>query len=256
MVLAIVVIGFLSGMTYGPVAALLVEMFPARVRYTSLSVPYHIGTGYFGGFLPFISQYIVARTGDPFSGLWYTIGGGGDGADRHPVLAAGDVGQEVGLSGSARARPRRWSIVPLRLTLDGDALVANWRWLAQRSGGAACGAAVKADGYGLGAREVVKRLQAAGCRDFFVATWAEAEALMPWPGDLELSVLHGVQARRHGGGAALAGAAGAEQPGAGGALARDRAALRRDGRYRHQPARPDARGGARRAARRARRSRR
>ena len=47
-VLAIIVIGFLSGMTYGPVAALLVEMFPARVRYTSLSVPYHIGTGYFG----------------------------------------------------------------------------------------------------------------------------------------------------------------------------------------------------------------
>ncbi|MEA3042629.1 MAG: hypothetical protein QOH47_467 [Sphingomonadales bacterium] len=73
-VLAIVVIGFLSGMTYGPVAALLVELFPARVRYTSLSVPYHIGTGYFGGFLPFISQYIIARTGDPFSGLWYTIG--------------------------------------------------------------------------------------------------------------------------------------------------------------------------------------
>jgi MFS family permease len=73
-VIAIIIIGFLSGMTYGPVAALLVELFPARVRYTSLSVPYHIGTGYFGGFLPFISQYIVARTGDPFSGLWYTIG--------------------------------------------------------------------------------------------------------------------------------------------------------------------------------------
>jgi MFS family permease len=73
-VLAITIIGFLSGMTYGPVAALLVEMFPARIRYTSLSVPYHIGTGYFGGFLPFISQYIVARTGDPFSGLWYTVG--------------------------------------------------------------------------------------------------------------------------------------------------------------------------------------
>jgi len=81
---------------------------------------------------------------------------------------------------------------PLRLKLDGDALVANWHWLAHRSGGAACGAAVKADGYGLGAREAVKRLQAAGCRDFFVATWAEAEALTPWPGDLELSVLHGV----------------------------------------------------------------
>lgn len=73
-VLAIVVIGMLSGLTYGPVAALLVEMFPARIRYTSMSVPYHIGTGYFGGFLPFISQYIVAKTGDPFAGLWYTVG--------------------------------------------------------------------------------------------------------------------------------------------------------------------------------------
>lgn len=80
---------------------------------------------------------------------------------------------------------------PLRLTLDGDALVANWRWLAHRGGGAACGAAVKADGYGLGAREVVDRLQAAGCRDFFVSTWAEAQALKPWPSDLDLSVLHG-----------------------------------------------------------------
>jgi MFS family permease len=72
-VLAIIVIGFLSGMTYGPVAALLVEMFPARIRYTSLSVPYHIGTGYFGGFLPVISQLIVVKTGDPFAGLWYTV---------------------------------------------------------------------------------------------------------------------------------------------------------------------------------------
>jgi MFS family permease len=73
-VLAIVVIGMLSGLTYGPVAALLVELFPARIRYTSMSVPYHIGTGYFGGFLPLISQYIVARTGDPFAGIWYTVG--------------------------------------------------------------------------------------------------------------------------------------------------------------------------------------
>ncbi len=74
LILCIIAIGFLSGMTYGPVASYLVELFPARVRYTSMSVPYHIGTGYFGGFLPFISQYIVARTGDPFAGLWYTIG--------------------------------------------------------------------------------------------------------------------------------------------------------------------------------------
>ncbi|MGZ8348092.1 MAG: alanine racemase [Allosphingosinicella sp.] len=82
--------------------------------------------------------------------------------------------------------------VPLRLLIDGDALVSNWHWLAHRSGGAACGAAVKADGYGIGAREAVKRLQHAGCRDFFVATWAEAATLMPWPSDLGLSVLHGV----------------------------------------------------------------
>ncbi|MDO9489491.1 MAG: MFS transporter [Sphingomonadaceae bacterium] len=64
----------LSAMTYGQVAAILVELFPARVRYTSMSIPYHIGTGYFGGFLPFIQQYIVMRTGDVFSGLWYTVG--------------------------------------------------------------------------------------------------------------------------------------------------------------------------------------
>lgn len=83
--------------------------------------------------------------------------------------------------------------LPLRLTLNGDALVSNWRWLAAASGRAACGAAVKADGYGLGAREVVRRLAMAGCRDFFVATWAEAEALGPLPVELGLSVLHGVR---------------------------------------------------------------
>ncbi len=73
LILCIVAIGALSGLTYGPVASYMVELFPARVRYTSMSIPYHVGTGYFGGFLPFISQYIVARTGDPFAGLWYTI---------------------------------------------------------------------------------------------------------------------------------------------------------------------------------------
>jgi MFS family permease len=72
-IIYLLIVGLLSGMTYGPVAALLVELFPARVRYTSMSIPYHIGTGYFGGFLPFISQYIVAKTGDPFAGLWYTV---------------------------------------------------------------------------------------------------------------------------------------------------------------------------------------
>ncbi|MDO9369887.1 MAG: alanine racemase [Sphingopyxis sp.] len=83
---------------------------------------------------------------------------------------------------------------PLRLRLDRQALVANWRWLAAQSGAAACGAALKADGYGLGAREVLLHLAAAGCRDFFVATWAEAAALMPLPEGVALSVLHGVGA--------------------------------------------------------------
>jgi alanine racemase len=81
---------------------------------------------------------------------------------------------------------------PLRLLLDGEALVENWRWLRQQSAGAACGAAVKADGYGLGARDVVMRLANEGCRDFFVATWAEAEALLEWLGPASVSILHGL----------------------------------------------------------------
>src|SRR3546814_13054717 len=48
------------------------DLFPARIRYSSMSIPYHLGCGYFGGFLPFISQYIVAKTGNPYAGLWYT----------------------------------------------------------------------------------------------------------------------------------------------------------------------------------------
>ena len=82
---------------------------------------------------------------------------------------------------------------PLRLRLNGDALVANWRWLAARSGRARCGAAVKANGYGLGAVEAVRRLARAGCRDFFVATWREANALEDLPDGCALSVLHGVR---------------------------------------------------------------
>jgi MFS family permease len=69
---AMLVMSALAGATYGPVAALLAEMFPPRIRYSSMSIPYHIGTGYFGGFLPLISQLIVAKTGDPYAGLWYT----------------------------------------------------------------------------------------------------------------------------------------------------------------------------------------
>ena len=70
--LALLGLSALSGFTYGPVAALLAEMFPPHVRYSSLSIPYHIGTGYFGGFLPLIASFIIAKTGDAYAGLWYT----------------------------------------------------------------------------------------------------------------------------------------------------------------------------------------
>jgi MFS family permease len=60
-------------MVYGPIAAMLVEMFPTRIRYTSMSLPYHIGNGWFGGFLPAISFSMVAATGNVYSGLWYPI---------------------------------------------------------------------------------------------------------------------------------------------------------------------------------------
>lgn len=65
-------LGVLSALTYGGVAAQLCEMFPAPIRYSSMSIPYHIGAGYLGGFLPLIASYINARTGDAYAGLWYT----------------------------------------------------------------------------------------------------------------------------------------------------------------------------------------
>jgi MFS family permease len=70
----LLVIGVLSALTYGSVAALLSEMFPPHIRYSSMSIPYHIGAGYLGGFLPLISGIIVASTGNVYSGLWYTWG--------------------------------------------------------------------------------------------------------------------------------------------------------------------------------------
>ncbi len=60
-------------MVYGPIAALLVELFPTRIRYTGMSLPYHIGNGWFGGFLPPTAFAIVAASGDIFAGLWYPI---------------------------------------------------------------------------------------------------------------------------------------------------------------------------------------
>jgi hypothetical protein len=62
-----------AAMVYGPVAAFLVELFPTRIRYTSLSLPYHIGAGVFGGMLPLLATAIVAATGNIYNGLWYPI---------------------------------------------------------------------------------------------------------------------------------------------------------------------------------------
>ena len=60
-------------MVYGPIAAALVEMFPARIRYTSMSLPYHLGNGWLGGFLPTTAFAMVAATGNIYFGLWYPI---------------------------------------------------------------------------------------------------------------------------------------------------------------------------------------
>jgi hypothetical protein len=68
----LLMLGGLSALTYGAVAAQLAEMFPAPIRYSSMSIPYHIGAGYLGGFLPLIASYINAITGDSYAGLWYT----------------------------------------------------------------------------------------------------------------------------------------------------------------------------------------
>jgi len=82
---------------------------------------------------------------------------------------------------------------PVRLTLDGEALVSNWRYL-KGQGQANCGAAVKANGYGLGATEVVSRLRDAGCRDFFVAHWGEAAAISHLVAPDSVAVLNGITA--------------------------------------------------------------
>ncbi|WP_242111990.1 MFS transporter [Luteimonas aquatica] len=72
-VLLLTYLVLLVTMVYGPIAAWLVELFPTRIRYTSMSLPYHIGNGWFGGFLPVTAFAIVAATGNIYSGLWYPI---------------------------------------------------------------------------------------------------------------------------------------------------------------------------------------
>ncbi len=75
-VMLVVLLTYLVGLVtavYGPIAAMLVEMFPIRIRYTSMSLPYHIGNGWFGGFLPTLSFAMIAVTGNIYDGLWYPI---------------------------------------------------------------------------------------------------------------------------------------------------------------------------------------
>ncbi|VVP71636.1 Putative sialic acid transporter [Pseudomonas fluorescens] len=72
-VVIIVAMILIATMTYGPLAAVMVELFPTRIRYTSMSLPYHIGNGWFGGFLPTVSFALVVYTGDIFYGLWYPV---------------------------------------------------------------------------------------------------------------------------------------------------------------------------------------
>lgn len=73
MVVILAYLVLLVTMVYGPIAAMLVELFPTRIRYTSMSLPYHIGNGWFGGLLPTMSFAIVAQTGNMYNGLWYPI---------------------------------------------------------------------------------------------------------------------------------------------------------------------------------------
>jgi MHS family proline/betaine transporter-like MFS transporter len=74
MIALIVVQVILVTMVYGPIAAFLVELFPTRIRYTSMSLPYHIGNGIFGGLTPLIATYLAGITTDPLAGLWYPMG--------------------------------------------------------------------------------------------------------------------------------------------------------------------------------------
>jgi MFS family permease len=72
-VLLLVVLMLYVTMVYGPIAAFLVELFPTKIRYTSMSLPYHIGNGWFGGVLPFVAAAMVAANGNIYSGLWYPV---------------------------------------------------------------------------------------------------------------------------------------------------------------------------------------
>jgi len=65
---------FAAALACGPGAAFMAELFPTRIRYTSLSLPYHLTSAWFGGFMPFVTSALTARSGDPYAGLWYPVG--------------------------------------------------------------------------------------------------------------------------------------------------------------------------------------
>lgn len=73
-ILLLMYLAALSALVYGPLAALLVELFPSRIRATSISLPYQLGNGWFGGMLPAIGFAMVAASGDIYRGLWYPVG--------------------------------------------------------------------------------------------------------------------------------------------------------------------------------------
>jgi MFS family permease len=89
-------------MVYGPIAAMLVEMFPTRIRYTSMSLPYHIANGWFGGFLPPIAFAIVASTGDIYSGLWYPVIVAAATVVIGAVMVRETKDKELGIEGTTR----------------------------------------------------------------------------------------------------------------------------------------------------------
>ena len=106
-----------AAMITGPVAAFLVESFPARVRYTSMSLPYHFGNGWFGGFLPLIATALVARTGNIYAGLAYPIGDCVDDVHHrvdHPPgdQAQQDLGRGLGLTPSLPSGNLRLTLSP------------------------------------------------------------------------------------------------------------------------------------------------
>ena len=82
-------------MVYGPIAAYLVEAFPARIRYTALSLPYHIGNGVFGGLLPLIGLSVVAATGNIYAGLYYPIVVAGADVRRRLAAAEGNAQEKI-----------------------------------------------------------------------------------------------------------------------------------------------------------------